>query len=247
MAMCRWRCTASACWRWRSSSRSRTAPTSDVATKFVERFALIAGAARDRGLWDDAGGFFYDVLSASDGRRVPRRVRAVVGLVPLCATTTLSATTLQAVPGFAERFRWFVDNIPHAAAVVGETRTGDGVEARLRSMVGSEQLPRILAPMLAADEFLSHRGRAGGVAPTGWTGLVAELILHRPSLLHSDAGSLGMEGQPDGLVAAVRPSGVQLQRPTWSGPRRRSRCSWQAIPPPCRPVWWAPTRLMTSP
>jgi hypothetical protein len=130
----------------------------DLATKFFEHFALIAAAAHDQGLWDETDGFFYDVLSAADGRRVPFRVRSLVGLLPLAATTTLGTATLARLPGFADRFRWFLRNMPQYAAVVGETHVRDGFEGRLLAMVGPQQLRRILAVMLAEDEFLSPHG-----------------------------------------------------------------------------------------
>jgi len=130
----------------------------DVATKFFEHFALIATAVYDEGLWHEDDGFFYDVLSAADGQRVPMRVRSMVGLLPLCATTTLGTATLRALPRFAERYRWFVANRPEAGAVVGQTHVRDGAEGRLLSMVGPAQLERILGPMLDEAEFLSPHG-----------------------------------------------------------------------------------------
>jgi hypothetical protein len=130
----------------------------DVATKFLEHFALIATAAHEKGLWDEEDGFFYDVLSAADGRRIPMRVRSVVGLLPLCATMTLGSDTLQRLPRFAERFAWFVDHVPAARRVVGQTHLINGTEGRLLSMVGPEQLPRLLALMLDEQEFLSPHG-----------------------------------------------------------------------------------------
>jgi hypothetical protein len=129
----------------------------DVATKFLEHFALIASAARDQ-LWDEADGFFYDVLSTADGRHVPMKVHSLVGLLPLCATTTLGTATLQRLPRFAARFAWFVEHVPAARAVVGATHVRDGAEGRLLSMVGPEQLLRILVPMLDEAEFLSPHG-----------------------------------------------------------------------------------------
>lgn len=129
----------------------------DVATKFLEHFALIAAAGHEQ-LWDEADGFFYDVLSAADGRHVPMKVRSLVGLLPLCATMTLGTATLQRLPRFAERFAWFVENVPSARAVIGATHVRDGAEGRLLSMVGPEQLLRILAPMLDEAEFLSPHG-----------------------------------------------------------------------------------------
>src|SRR5690242_18969650 len=86
----------------------------DVAVKFFEHFALITTAAYAKGLWDEHDGFFYDVLSAADGRRVPMRVLSMVGLLPLCATTTLGAATLRRLPRFADRYHWFVTNRPEA-------------------------------------------------------------------------------------------------------------------------------------
>ncbi|MGB8253913.1 MAG: glucosidase [Pseudonocardiaceae bacterium] len=132
-------------------------PYEDLAIKFFEHFAFIAAAAHD-GLWDPTDGFFYDVLSAADGRKIPLRVRSLVGLLPLCATTTLGSAVLQRLPDFASRMSWFLTHLPQYAGVVGETHVRDGSEGRLLSMVGPEQLRRILQPMLSEQEFLSPHG-----------------------------------------------------------------------------------------
>jgi hypothetical protein len=150
----------------------------DVATKFLEHFALIATAAYEKGLWDENDGFFYDVLSAADGRRVPMRVRSLVGLLPLCATTTLGRATLERLPRFAERFAWFLGHVPAARRVVGETHVRDGAEGRLLSMVGPEQLRRMLEPMLDEREFLS----ANGLRSVSRRHLAAPYVLDLPEL-----------------------------------------------------------------
>ncbi len=47
----------------------------------------------------------YDVLSTADGQQIPLRVQSLVGLLPLCATTTLGLATLERLPSFAEHFQ----------------------------------------------------------------------------------------------------------------------------------------------
>ena len=74
----------------------------DIASKFFEHFLQIAEAmaqcAQGMGLWDDQDGFFYDVLYLPDGRRIPLRVRSIVGLIPLFAVETLDPELLEKVP-----------------------------------------------------------------------------------------------------------------------------------------------------
>ncbi|MBB5872820.1 hypothetical protein F4553_006254 [Allocatelliglobosispora scoriae] len=131
----------------------------DIATKFFEHFAYIASAAYNRGLWDDEDGFFYDVLRGEDGEQIPLKVRSVVGLLPLCATTMLNSVTLIRLPEVAARLRWFLANKPEFAAVVGARRIADGgQQVRLLSVVGPDQLLRMLGRMLDEEEFLSPHG-----------------------------------------------------------------------------------------
>ncbi|WP_091345840.1 MGH1-like glycoside hydrolase domain-containing protein [Micromonospora rhizosphaerae] len=131
----------------------------DTATKFFEHFAYIAAAAYHQGLWDDEDGFFYDVLRLADGSQVPLKVRSVVGLLPLAATTRLTARTLHYLPELGARLRWFLTNRPEYGDVIGARRLGpDGRQQRLLSMVGPEQMIRLLARMLDTDEFLSEYG-----------------------------------------------------------------------------------------
>jgi len=130
----------------------------DLAIKFFEHFAYIAEAVYQQGLWDEGDGFYYDILRLAGEERVPLRVRSVVGLIPLFATTTLGTDTLRRLPGFAGRFSWFLKHKPQYSEVVGNVETLDGFEGRLLAIVDPERLRRILATMLSEDEFLSPHG-----------------------------------------------------------------------------------------
>jgi hypothetical protein len=130
----------------------------DLATKFIEHFAFIAAAAYEQGLWDNEEGFFYDVIRTPDGDKVPLKVRSVVGLLPLAATTILSSVTLARLPEVAGRLRWFLTKKPQFADALGSRRIRAGQQRRLLSVVGPEQLMRILVRMFDPSEFLSPYG-----------------------------------------------------------------------------------------
>ena len=136
-----------------------------MATKFLEHFALIATASED--LWDEEAGFYHDVLHQAGGGRVPLRVRSVVGLLPLAATTTLGPATLERLPEFAVRLRWFTTNKPALAASLTHTHVRDGVEGRLLAVVPPERLARLLGAMLdeARVPLASRPARLVGRAP----------------------------------------------------------------------------------
>ena len=76
--------------------------------KFVEHFFWIAAAVDPIGdhpdeMWDDEDGFFYDVLRLPDGTGERLKVRSLVGLLPLCATTVISSRRARALPRAAPR------------------------------------------------------------------------------------------------------------------------------------------------
>jgi hypothetical protein len=130
----------------------------DVATKFFEHFTLIALAMEDQGLWDEADGFYYDVLHTAGGDRVPLRAHSIVGLIPLLAVTVIDGAVDTDLPEFASRMQWFLRNRPRAAAVVSHIAVPGMGERRLLSIVSPERLRRMLACMLDETEFLSPHG-----------------------------------------------------------------------------------------
>ena len=129
----------------------------DVATKFFEHFALIAEAMYSRGLWDDEDGFYYDVLALTDGERIPLKVRSMVGLLPLAATTTLGRDTLDKLPEFTARTDWFMEHRPDYSDLF-HMHARDGGEGRLLSIVSPDRLRRVLRWLLDENEFLSPHG-----------------------------------------------------------------------------------------
>jgi hypothetical protein len=131
----------------------------DLGTKFFEHFSLIAAALHDKGLWDERDGFFYDVLRLGDAS-IPLRGRSVVGLLPLAAVTTISHSTLAALPDFAQRVRWFVANRPEGAAVHAQAGAAD-TGSRMLAIVDEDRLRRLLGAMLDPEEFLSDHGLRG--------------------------------------------------------------------------------------
>jgi hypothetical protein len=130
----------------------------DLATKFYEHFTYIAVAMDQRGLWDDADGFFYDLLHNPDGTTEPIRVRSMVGLIPLFAVGVLEPDVLERLPIFRARMDWFEFHRPQyrqACAHAAETGHRD---RRLLSIVSPERLVRILTRLLDETEFLSPHG-----------------------------------------------------------------------------------------
>jgi hypothetical protein len=135
----------------------------DVANKFFEHFLLIAHAmnhiaGEDVRLWDEADGFYYDVMRKPSGQSFPVRVRSMVGLAPLFAVTTLDKDPSGPYPAFWKRVRWLLNNRPELAEYC-PTIDGEGHHPRvLLSLVDRERLPRLLSRMLSTDEFLSPFG-----------------------------------------------------------------------------------------
>jgi hypothetical protein len=130
----------------------------DMGTKFIEHFAYIAAAIHDQGLWNEEDGFYYDVLHVAEGDRLPLRVRSMVGLLPLCATTTLGEQTLARLPYFAGHFRWFCKHKPQWAANIDHRHRRGEHEGRLLAIVDRDRLARVLHVMLDEAEFLSPFG-----------------------------------------------------------------------------------------
>jgi hypothetical protein len=134
----------------------------DVASKFFEHFVHIARAMNDMAgqgiaLWDEEDGFYYDVLHLPQQRPVPLRVRSMVGLIPLFATTTLEEETVSRFPGFRRRMQYFIDNYPELSMHI-ETQATDAGLRRFLSLVNRDRLRRVLRFMLDESEFLSPHG-----------------------------------------------------------------------------------------
>ena len=135
----------------------------DVATKFFEHFLYIAAALNDIGgegvqMWDEADGFFYDVLRLPDGRAIPLKIRSMVGLIPLTAVATLEAEQLERFPGFGERMDWFLRNRPDLAKLVAPWEEQGSGKRRLLALVHGDRLRRVLARLFDPAEFLSEHG-----------------------------------------------------------------------------------------
>jgi hypothetical protein len=132
----------------------------DVASKFWEHFLHIASAMNDigDGLWDEADGFFYDVLHLPDGERHALKVRSMVGLIPLFAVETLEPELLERLPGFKRRLDWFINHRQDLTSHVACMRSPGHGERRLLAVVWPDRLRRVLKLLLDETEFLSGYG-----------------------------------------------------------------------------------------
>ncbi len=134
----------------------------DMALKFVEHFLWIASAmgrlGGDTEMWDEDDGFFYDVLRLPNGQAQRLKVRSMVGLLPLCATTMFDGELLMKYPELAERLQWFLDSRPELCTGIHDPKkTGVGGR-RLAAILDETRLRRVLSRMLDENEFLSPFG-----------------------------------------------------------------------------------------
>jgi hypothetical protein len=135
----------------------------EMTFKFVEHFYYIAAAMNrpgEDGMWDEEDGFYYDLLRFPDGSATRLKVRSMVGLLPLCATTVIERWQRERVPktmaGIQDRLR----RMPELAAKIHPVGAAHfGVNERgVLALVSPERLRRILTKMLDENEFLSPHG-----------------------------------------------------------------------------------------
>jgi hypothetical protein len=137
----------------------------DLATKFLDHFLYIAQAMSQAGdgagLWHEEDGFFYDLLRLPGGEAVPLQVRSVVGLTPLFAVQVLEPEMLAALPDFARRLDWLLENRPDLAGLISNWNVPGQGARRLLSLLRGHRMKALLRRMLDEAEFLSPHGIRG--------------------------------------------------------------------------------------
>ena len=135
----------------------------ELATNFGMQFLLIARAMNaigPDGMWDEEDGFYYDVLRLPDGSATRLKVRSMVGLLPLCATTVVEKWQRDRVPTVTARLFERFRRMPELRESIHATGPGQlGVNERgILALVNESRLRRILSRMLDENEFLSPYG-----------------------------------------------------------------------------------------
>ncbi|MBP1693064.1 MAG: Mannosyl oligosaccharide glucosidase [Chloroflexi bacterium] len=137
----------------------------EFAYNFLQHFIWIAYAMDRIGdnqdeMWDEAEGFYYDVLRLPDGSAIRLKARSMVGLLSLCASTIFEPDELENHPRLKELIALFRERHPEVLAQVAPTAEGYvGYNGRLLlSPLSQKRLERILGYLLDEDEFLSPYG-----------------------------------------------------------------------------------------
>jgi hypothetical protein len=135
----------------------------DMVSKFIEHFLYIAAAMNkpgQDGMWDEEDGFYYDLLRLPDGSATRLKVRSMVGLLPLCATTVFEKWQRELVPQTTTTFMARLRQMPELLESIHPTGPGHlgVVERGIAALVNPERLRRILSKMLDENEFLSPYG-----------------------------------------------------------------------------------------
>jgi hypothetical protein len=179
-----------------------------MALKYFEHFLWIAAAMDNLSvtgikLWDHGDGIYYDVLRFPDGDGVSLKVRSLVGLMPLAATTVLPADLRERLPRFFEQAQWFLERNPHTAAVLTVPLNVGAGGSRILSLVNPDKLRRILRYMLDEKEFLSPFG-------------IRSLSRHHAE--HPYVFSVGGQEYRVGYVPGDSDSGMFGGNSNWRGP-----------------------------
>jgi hypothetical protein len=135
----------------------------DIATKLMDHQLWIAHAmnqAGTYGMWDEEDGFYYDVLRLPDGSPRRLKVRSMVGLLPLCATSIIEPWQRNLMPQLLATMNERLRRMPELRDSFHATGPGHlGVGERgIMALVNEQRLRRILTRMLDENEFLSPHG-----------------------------------------------------------------------------------------
>jgi mannosylglycerate hydrolase MGH1-like protein len=137
-------------------------PGIDLTLKFVEHFASIKQALNERGLWDETDGLYYDRLITPSGEQVPVKVRSMVAILPVLAMSVVDQQTIDLALTVGKRFATLLaeENMAGRDQMAGSglLRGQPGHERLLLTLVGPDQLQRLLTVLFNEAEFLSPHG-----------------------------------------------------------------------------------------
>ncbi len=180
----------------------------DMVLKFVEHFYFIAAAMNrpgPEGMWDEEDGFYYDLLRLPDGSATRLKVRSMVGLLPLCASTVIEKWQRERVPRALAALQKRVTRMPELLASIHPTGPGHfGVAERgIIALLNPQRLRRVLTRMLDENEFLSPYGIRS----------LSKFHEQHPYIFHSN----GQEYRVDYLPAESN-TGMFGGNSNWRGP-----------------------------
>ena len=138
----------------------------EIAFRFLEHFLWITYAMDRIGehqdeMWDSEDGFFYDLLHFPNGDTMRLKVRSMVGLLPLCASTVLEPTGVALRnPRIKELVETFKKRHPEVLKHIAPGDEGfiGYAGRRLMSVCNKKKLEQILTYMLDENEFFGPYG-----------------------------------------------------------------------------------------
>jgi hypothetical protein len=135
----------------------------EMIVKFTQHFQFIAAAMNKQGtdsMWDEEDGFYYDLLRLPDGSATRLKVRSLVGLLPLCATSIIEKEQRERIPNAMATIGENQRRMPELMKSIHPTGKGNlGVNERgILALVNQDKLRRILSRMLDENEFLGPHG-----------------------------------------------------------------------------------------
>lgn len=135
----------------------------EMVVKFTQHFQFIAAAMNKKGpdgMWDEEDGFYYDLLRLPDGRAEKLKVRSLVGLLPLCATSIVEKEQRDRIPAAMKTIMENQRRMPELMETIHPTGPGHfGVNERgILALVNPDRLRKILSKMLDENEFLGPHG-----------------------------------------------------------------------------------------
>jgi hypothetical protein len=138
----------------------------EIAFKFIENFAWICYAMDRIGdnhdeMWDQQDGFSYDVLHFPNGDAMRLKVRSLVGLLPLCASTVFEPGVIANRPRLLELLDLFIQRHPDVMQQIRGSKdkalVGHGGRRHL-AILNREKVKQVLRYMLDENEFFSPYG-----------------------------------------------------------------------------------------
>jgi hypothetical protein len=137
----------------------------EIAFRFLEHFLWITYAMDRIGehhdeMWDTKDGFFYDLLHLPNGDAMRLKVRSMVGLLPLCASTVFEFGAVKSHPRLMELIELFKKRHPELLKHIApaDEKFLGYADRRLLAVCNKEKIERILAYMLDENEFLGPYG-----------------------------------------------------------------------------------------